>query len=191
MLIEPERGQVSPNFLKYQDTADTGVEGGDNQVEARADRASLTALEVPVHIPSTSDIAEVCNHPDDHLSPNLPSKYHHDEYDGQFHFVSEEHAHQVHAEAGREAAVATTWEAEYTPLTPYVVTDTDDHDSDKENHDPNQEDYKDAKEVSGDRQMPKEWTHVAENAEEERVNEVWWRQKKALSGYITPGINGV
>ena len=56
MLIEPERGQVSPDFLEYQDA---GVERGNDQVEARADRASLTALEIPVCIPSTSDIAEV------------------------------------------------------------------------------------------------------------------------------------
>ena len=93
MLIEPERGRVSPEFLKYQDT---GVEGGDDQVEARADRASPTVPEVPIRIPSTSDIAEVRNHPNDHRSPNLPSEYHHDEYDGQFHFIPEGHAHQVH-----------------------------------------------------------------------------------------------
>ena len=37
-------------------------------------------------------------------------------------------------------------------LTPYVVTDTNDHDSDKENLNPNQEDYKNAEEVSGGRQ---------------------------------------
>ena len=98
MLIEPEHGRVSPDFLEYQDAADTGVEGGDDQMEARADRASPIVLEVPVRIPSTSDIAEVRCHPNDHLSPNLPSKYHHDEYDGQFHFIPEEHAHQVHAE---------------------------------------------------------------------------------------------
>ena len=70
MLIEPERGWVLPDFIEYQDTADTGVEGGDDQMEARAIRASLTALEVPIRIPSTSDIAEVRCHPDDHLSPN-------------------------------------------------------------------------------------------------------------------------
>ena len=128
MLIEPEHGRVSPDFLKYQDM---GVEGGNNQMEAGTDRAGLTALEVPICIPSTSDIAEVRSHPDDHLSPNLPSRYHHDKCDGQFHFVPERHARQVHAAVAREAAVAASWEEEYTPITPYVVSDND-HDSDKE-----------------------------------------------------------
>ena len=56
MLIEPKRGRILPDFLEYQDA---GVEGGNNQVEARADGASLAVLEVPVCIPSTSDIAGV------------------------------------------------------------------------------------------------------------------------------------
>ena len=144
MLVKPKRGQVSPDFLEYQDT---GVEGGNDQVEARTDGASPAVLEVPVRIPSTSDIAEVRCHPDDHLSPNLPSEYHHDEYDNQFHFVPNEHARQVHEAVAREAAAATTWEAECTPLTPYVATDTEAHDSDKENRNPNQEDSEDAKGV--------------------------------------------
>ena len=152
MLIEPECGRVSPDFIEYQDTADTGVEGSDDQVEAGTTRESPTALEVPVRIPSTSDIAEVHNHPYDPLSPNLPSEYHHDEYDGQFHFVPEEHARQVHAQVAREAAVATTWEANHMPLTPYVVTDTEEHDSNKENRNPNQEDGEDAEEISRSRQ---------------------------------------
>ena len=152
MLIEPERGQVSPDFIEYQDAADEGVEGGDDQMETRAVGTSLTTLEVPICIPSTSDITEVHSHPDDHLSPNLLSEYHHDECDGQFHFVPAEHARQVHAEVAREAAAATTWEAEYTPLTPYVVTDTDAHDSNKENRNPNQEDGEDAEEVPPSRQ---------------------------------------
>ena len=152
MLIEPERGRVSPDFIEYQDTEESPVAGGDGQVEEGANRASSVTDQVPVHIPPTSDIAEVRCDPDDHLSLNLPSEYHHDEYDRQFHFVPEGHAHQVHAEVAREAAVATTWEAEYTPLTLYVVTDTDDRDSDKENHDPNQEDNKNAEKVSRDSQ---------------------------------------
>ena len=63
-----------------------------------------------------------------------------------------EHARQVHAEVAREAAAATTWETEYTPLTPYVDTDIEAHDSDKENRDPNQEDGEDAKRVPRNRQ---------------------------------------
>ena len=98
MLVEPERGRVSPDFIEYQDAADTGVDGGNDLMETRAIGTSPTALEVPIRIPSTSDIAEVHSHPDDHLSPNLPSEYHHDEYDGRFHFVPAEHARQVHAE---------------------------------------------------------------------------------------------
>ena len=39
--------------------------------------------------------------------------------------------------------------------------------------------------------MPKGWAHVAEDVEEEKVDEVWWKQKKALSDYTTPGINRV
>ena len=152
MLIEPKRGQVSPDFIEYQDATDMGVEGGDDQMEARAVGTSLIASEIPIRIPTTSDIAEVHSHPDDHLSPNLPSEYHHDEYDGQFHFVPEEHARQVHAEVAQEAATATTWETEHTPLTPYVATDTEAHNSDKENRDPNQEDGEDAEEVPRNRQ---------------------------------------
>ena len=45
----------------------------------------------------------------------------------------------------------TTWEAEHTPLTLYVVVDEAD-DSDKENRDPNQEDGEDAEEVPRSRQ---------------------------------------
>src|SRR6201996_7697807 len=134
-LIEPERGQVSPLFLKYQNPEDTGVEGGNEQVEARAVGASPTALEVPVRIPSTSDITEVRVSPEHHLAPDLSSDYHHDEYDGQFHFVPAEHARQVHEYVAREAAVATVGEVEYAPLTSYAITDDD---SDKENCNPNQ-----------------------------------------------------
>ena len=152
MLIKPERGQILPDFLKYQDAAESPMARSDDQMEERATRASPIMNQVPVRIPSTSDIAEVRSHPDDHLAPGLPAEYSHDEYNGQFHFVPEEHACQVHAEVAQEATVAATWEAEYTHLTPYVVTDTDDHDSDKENPNPNQEDYKNAKEVSGGRQ---------------------------------------
>ena len=112
--------------------------------------ASSITDQVPVRIPSTSDIAKVCCDPNDHLSPNLPSEYHHDEYDNKFHFVPEEYARQVHDAVAREAAVAATWEVEYAPLTLYIVTEVDDHDSNKENRDPNQEDNKDAEEVSGD-----------------------------------------
>ena len=152
MLIEPEHGWVSPDFIKYQDAADTGVEGGDDQMETRAVRTSPITTQVPIRIPSTSDIAEVRSHPNNHLSPNLPSEYHHDGYDSQFHFVPAEHARQVHAEVAREATIATTCEAEYTPLTPYVVTDTEAQDSDKENRNPNQEDGEDAEEVPRSRQ---------------------------------------
>ena len=38
--------------------------------------------------------------------------------------------------------------------------------------------------------MPKGWAHVAEDVGEDKVDEVWWKQKKALSGCTTPGING-
>ena len=124
---------------------------GDDQMEEGAIRVSSTTDQVPVHIPSTSDITEVRCDPNDHLSPGLPTEYSHDEYDGKFHFVPEEHACQVHECIMRGAAVATTCEEEYTPITPYVISD-DDHDSDKENPNPNQEDYKDAKEVSNNRQ---------------------------------------
>ena len=123
----------------------------DNQMEEEATGASLTMNQVPVHIPSTSDITEVCSNPNDHFSPGLPAEYSHDEYDGKFHFVPEEHARQVHECITRGAAVATTCEEEYTPITPYIVSD-EDHDSDKENHDPNQEDYEDAEEVPRNRQ---------------------------------------
>ena len=104
-LIEPECGWVLPDFLKYQDT---GVEGGNDQMEAGTDRAGLTVLEVLICIPSTSDIAEVRSHPDNHLSPNLPSRYHHDKCNDQFHFVPEGHARQVYAAVAREATVAAT-----------------------------------------------------------------------------------
>ena len=152
MLIEPKRGRVSPDFIEYQDAADTGVEGNDDQVETRAIGTSPTAPEVPVRIPSTSDITEIRCHPNDHLSPNLPSEYHHDKYDNQFHFVPSEHARQVHEAVEREAAAATTWEAECVPLTPYVATDTEGHDSDRENRDPNHENSEDAEEVLQSRQ---------------------------------------
>ena len=148
MLIEPERGRVSPDFVEYQDAKESPMAGSDNQMEERAAGTGSIMDQVPVRIPSTSDITEVRCDPDDHLSPNLPSEYHHDEYDGQFHFVPEGHARQVHEAVVREAAAVTTWEAEHTPLTTYVVTDTEEHDSDKENHEPNQEDCKDAEEVS-------------------------------------------
>ena len=39
--------------------------------------------------------------------------------------------------------------------------------------------------------MPKGWAHVVEDIEEEKVDKVWWKQKRALSDYTTPGINGV
>src|SRR6201996_575918 len=147
-LIEPERGRVSPLFLEYQDE-NARVEGSDNQVAEGAARTSKTSDEVPVRIPSTSDIAEVRISPEHHLAPNLPSEYIHDEYDGQFHFVPSGHADQVHKQVAREAAVATVSEAEYAPLTSYAIFDDD---SDKENRDPNQEDYEDAEEVPRERE---------------------------------------
>ena len=152
MLIEPERGWVSPDFLEYQDAEESPMAGGDDQMEEGAAGTSSATDQVPVRIPSTSDIAKVHCNPDDHLSPNLPPEYHHDEYNGQFHFVPEGHARQVHEAVGQEAAAIATWEAEHTPLTTYVVTDTKEHNSDKENRDPNQEDCKDAEEVPRSRQ---------------------------------------
>src|ERR1700761_3749250 len=152
-LIEPERGRVSPLFLEYQNPDDTGVEGGDEQVEARTIGMSPTALEVPVRIPSTSDIAEVRVSPEHRLAPNLSSDYHHDEYDGRFHFVPEGHADQVHRQVAREAAITTVSETEYAPFTSYAISDSDQHDSDKENRDPNQEeDHEDAEEIPRGRQ---------------------------------------
>src|ERR1700761_7691870 len=124
-LIEPERGQVSPLFLKYQNPEDTGVEGGNEQVEARAVGASPTALEVPVRIPSTSDITEVRVSPEHHLAPDLSPEYIHDEYNSQFHFVPSGHADQVHEQVAREAAIATVSEAEYAPFTSYSVSNDD------------------------------------------------------------------
>ena len=150
MLIEPKHGQVSPLFIEYQDAEESPVARGDNQMEEGATGASLTTDQVPVRILSTSDIAEVRCNPDDHLSPGLPAEYFHDEYHGKFHFVPEEHAHQVHEYVAKGAAIATTCEEEYTPITLYVVSD-DNHDSDKENRDPNQEDHEDAEEVPGER----------------------------------------
>src|ERR1700761_6027676 len=144
-LIEPERGRVSPLFLEYQDPEDTRVEGSDEQVEARTVGTSPATLEVPVRIPSTSDIAEVRVSPEHHLAPNLSPENIHNEYDGQFHFVPSGHADQVHGQVAREAAVAAVSETEYVPFTSYAVSDDD---SDKENRDPNQEDYEDAEEIS-------------------------------------------
>ena len=150
-LIKPKRGRVSPLFIKYQDTEESPMARSDNQMEEGATGASSVTDQVPVCIPSTSDITEVHSNRNDHLSPGLPTEYSHDEYDGKFHFVPEEHARQVHEYITRRAAVATTCKEEYTPITPYVVSD-DDHHSDKENRDPNQEDYEDAEEVSGNHQ---------------------------------------
>ena len=147
MLIEPECGRVSPDFLEYQDAEESPMARGDDQMEEGAAGASLTADQVLVHISSTSDIAEVRCNPNDHLSPNLPSEYHHDKYNGQFHFVPEGHARQVHEAVAQEAPPVTTWEAEHTPLITYVVTDTEENDSDKENRNPNQEDREDAEGV--------------------------------------------
>ena len=39
--------------------------------------------------------------------------------------------------------------------------------------------------------MPKGWAHVAEEEGEAEVEIVWEKQKMALSGCITPGLNGV
>ena len=131
---------------------------GDNRREEGATGASLITDQVLVRIPSTSDITEVRSNPNDHLSPGLPTEYSHDEYDSKFHFVPEEHARQVHEYITRGMAVATTCEEEYTPITPYVILD-DDHDSDKENCDPNQEDYEDAEEVLRNRQDAQRMCH--------------------------------
>ena len=152
MLIEPERGWVLPDFLEYQDAEESPMAGGDNQMEEGATGTSVVTDQISVHIPSTSDIVEVCCNPDDHLSPSLPSEYHHDECDSQFHFVPEGHACQVHETVVWEAAAVATWEAEHTPLTTYVTIDTEEHDFDKENRNPNQEDHKDAEEVLRSRQ---------------------------------------
>ena len=192
MLIEPERGQVSPDFIEYQDAADEGVEGGDDQMETRAVGTSLTAPEVPIRIPSTSDIAEVRSHPDDHLSPNLPSEYHHDEYDNQFHFVPNEHACQVHEAVAREAAAATTWEAECTPLTPYSMSlSTLKHTTPtKKTATQIKKTVKMPREYRGVAKMPKGWAHVTVEEGEAEVEIVWERQKTALLGCTTPGING-
>ena len=66
--------------------------------------------------------------------------------------VPSEHARQVHESVAREAAAITTWEVEYIPLTPYITTDTKEHDSDKENCNLNHEDGEDAEEVLRSRQ---------------------------------------
>ena len=59
MLIEPERGWVSPDFIEYQDAEESPVAGGDDQMEEGATGASSVTDQIPVCIPSTSDIAEV------------------------------------------------------------------------------------------------------------------------------------
>ena len=60
------------HFLEYQDAEESPMAGGDDQMEEGAAGTSSATDQVPVRIPSTSDIAEVHCNPDDHLSPNLP-----------------------------------------------------------------------------------------------------------------------
>ena len=80
-LIEPEHGQVSPNFLEYQDTGSTNA-GGDQEgasmeangvgVEAGTAHQSLPQLSSPVSVTTISDISDMlCAH-------NCPTEYCHE-----------------------------------------------------------------------------------------------------------------
>ena len=80
-LIEPERGQVSPDFLEYQDTGSANA-GGDQEgmgmeakgvgVEARTNHQSLPQLSSSVSVTTVSDISNLlCAH-------NHPAEYCHE-----------------------------------------------------------------------------------------------------------------
>ena len=80
-LIEPERGQVSPNFSEYQDTGSANARGGQEGtsmkansigVEVGANHQSLPQLSSPVSVTTVSDISNLlCTH-------NCPAKYCHE-----------------------------------------------------------------------------------------------------------------
>src|ERR1700761_4380008 len=69
MCLEPERGRVSPDFLEYQDAEGSPVDQDGEGMEEGAIREGTDSSQVPVHIPSTSDISAICCLPDQRLAP--------------------------------------------------------------------------------------------------------------------------
>ena len=129
-LIKPERGQVSPNFLEYQDTgaANTtsnqegeGMEENGTRVEAGANHQSPPQLTSPVSVTTVSDISDMlCTH-------NCPAEYCHNHPVFIPPLTSERIAHNI---------LQHTQEAHKAGIGPIVGYSIGNNDSDKEN-DPN------------------------------------------------------
>ena len=77
MLIEPERSQVLPGFIEYQDKGRCGVGQDGEKVAMGTTGESQAQITNAVHIPSTSNLTKICTAPDDHLAIDLSSNYHH------------------------------------------------------------------------------------------------------------------
>ena len=132
MCLEPERGQVSPDFLEYQDAEGPTVEQDGEGVETGAAGEGPDTSQVPVRIPSTSDLSAIRCTPDQRLAPDDDPDYYHNTTPGQFHFVPEGHARQVLADL-----IATPVREEEQQVDVYHLTtdeEEEDHDSDKENN---------------------------------------------------------
>ena len=176
-LIEPEHGQVSPDFLEYQDPGSTD-DGGNQEgtsieadgigVEAGATHQSLPQSRSPVSVTTVSNISDMlCTH-------NCPTEYCHDHQHYPVFVPPLEGkyiAHNILQQAQEAHRVGVR------PITGYTI---DNDNSDKENN-PN------ATEVPPNLKG-KGWVRVTDNeAREKEVNEVWELQKQALSGSTTLG----
>ena len=127
-LIKPEHGQVSPDFLEYQDTgaANTtsdqegeGMEVDDTGVEAGATHQSPPQSTSPVSVMTISDISNMlCAH-------NCPAEYCHNHPV----FIPPPTSKQIARNILQHAQEAH--EADIRPIVGYSI---DNNDSDKENN---------------------------------------------------------
>ena len=129
MLIEPKCGQVSPDFLEYQDVEGPSMEEVGAGVETGTGDTGTFLTTIPISTMPTDSTAPIHCDPNDHLAPSLDCEYQHDITEGQSYFVPLGHAQQV------LTSLVTPTSEEEPNITPYQISSEDEeHDSDKENH---------------------------------------------------------
>ena len=128
MLIEPEHGRVSPDFLEYQDVEGPSMEEVNTGVETGTGDTGTFPTTILISTMPTDNTALIHCNPNDHLAPGLNREYQHDITEGQSYFVPPGHAQQV------LASLVTPTSEEEPNITPYqILSEDEEHDSDKKN----------------------------------------------------------
>ena len=87
MLIEPEHGWVSPNFLEYQDVEGPSMKEVNTGVETGTGDMGTFPTTILISTMPTDNTAPIHCNPNDHLAPGLDHEYCHDPSHGGFYMA--------------------------------------------------------------------------------------------------------